>query len=203
MPGSWARVAPFLQRLPTLSAGQKAAVVNLGIFPDSNAPAFAYAAPPPAVSSIASSSDTNRPSSINALLPAKTPTPIAPPQQTNQTNWQPPRAVQVAYSRPPIQASAHSANAVFQPKIWLQLGSGADTGELASRFQRMKAKSPDLFEGIKPYVAQSGDGSRLVIGPFRGSSDAELFAEDLESIGVSPMKWTNSQADRIAPLPAE
>ena len=203
MPGSWSRVAPFLQRLPTLSAGQKAAVVNLGIFPDSNTPAFAYATPSPAVPSIASSSDTNRLSGINALLPAKGQAPTAPQQQASQTNWQPPRTVQVAYARPPIQASARPAIAVFQPKIWLQLGSGGDTSELASRFQRIKAKSPDLFEGIRPYVAQSGDGSRLVIGPFRGASDAELFAEDLESIGVSPMKWTNSQVDRIAPLPAE
>lgn len=203
MPGSWSRVAPFLQRLPALSAGQKAAVVNLGIFPDSNVPAFAYAAPSPAVPSIASSSDTNRLSSISALLPAKAQASTAPLQQTSQTTWQAPRTVQVAYSRPPIQASANVAVAVFQPKIWLQLGSGGDTSELASRFQRMKARSPDLFEGIKPYVAQSGDGSRLVIGPFRGASDAELFAEDLESVGVSPMKWTNSQADRIAPLIAE
>jgi hypothetical protein len=93
--------------------------------------------------------------------------------------------------------------AAFQPRVWLQLGSGSDANDLASRFQRMKAKSPDLFDGIKPYMAQSTDGSRLVIGPFRGSSDADLFAEDLESIGVSPMRWTNSQADRIAPLPAQ
>src|SRR5437764_3228433 len=42
MPGSWARVAPFLQRLPTLQAGQKAAAVNLGLFPDSNETAYAY-----------------------------------------------------------------------------------------------------------------------------------------------------------------
>jgi hypothetical protein len=52
-------------------------------------------------------------------------------------------------------------------------------------------------------VAWSGDGTRLVIGPFRSTADADTFAEDLESIGVSPMKWTNSQADRIAPLAAE
>jgi len=34
MPGSWASVSPFLQRLPSLAAGQRAAAVNLGIFPD-------------------------------------------------------------------------------------------------------------------------------------------------------------------------
>ena len=196
MPGSWSRVAPFLQRLPELTSGQKAAVVNLGIFPDTGAPAYAYAVPAPAVPANGSAG-ADRLSDIDASLRMN-----VPAQPKPSTNWQSPRSVQVAYA-PPVRAAVHSAVAVFQPKIWLQLGSGSDANELASRFQRLKAKSPDLFEGIKPYVAQSGDGTRLVIGPFRGSSDAELFAEDLESIGVSPMKWTNSQADRIAPLASE
>src|SRR5206468_9500362 len=46
MPGSWGRVAPFVQRLPTLSTGQRAAAVNLGIFPDSGDTAYASASAP-------------------------------------------------------------------------------------------------------------------------------------------------------------
>nr|NUR38052.1 hypothetical protein [Sphingomonas sp.] len=197
MPGSWARVAPFLQRLSTLNAGQKAAAVNLGIFPDSGAPAYAYAAPSPAVPTAATTASSDRLAGIDALLRPAAPTPS--PQQAVQ----PPRAVQVAYARPSTPPTVQGTVAAFQPKIWLQLASGGASGDFAGRFQRMKAKDPELFNGITPYMAQSGDGTRLVIGPFRGASDAELFAEDLETIGVSPMKWTNSQADRIAPLPAE
>jgi hypothetical protein len=195
MPGSWARVAPFLQRLPGLTSGQKAAAVNLGIFPDSGAPAYAYAAPSLAVG--ATTASTDRLSGIDEFLRPSAPAP-AP---ALQRSWQQPRPVQVAYARPPVPAQP--AAIAFQPKIWLQLASGNSSDDLAGRFERLKAKDPTLFDGIKPYVARSGDGSRLVIGPFRGTSDAELFAEDLESIGISPMKWTNSQADRIAPLPAE
>src|SRR6478672_4935139 len=44
IPGSWSRVSPFLQKLPSLAAGQKAAAVNLGIFPDSGGTAYAFAA---------------------------------------------------------------------------------------------------------------------------------------------------------------
>src|SRR3954452_7181703 len=44
MPGSGSGVAPFLQRLAALSAGQKAAAVNLGIFPEGNT-SYAAAAP--------------------------------------------------------------------------------------------------------------------------------------------------------------
>jgi len=195
MPGSWTRVAPFLQRLPGLNSGQKAAAVNLGLFPDSGGPAYAFAAPAAANASVG----TDRLSGIDEFLrpnaPATAPIPVV------QQGWQQPRPVQTAYVRPP--AVPRMAAVAFQPKVWLQLASASNSDGLAGRFQRLKAKDPGLFEGIKPYVARSGDGSRLVIGPFRGTSDAELFAEDLESIGVSPMKWTNSQADRIAPLATE
>ena len=195
MPGSWTRVAPFLQRLPALNSGQKAAAVNLGIFPDSGGPAFAFAAPAAANVSVS----TDRLSGIDEFL--RPSAPATAPTSTVQQSWQQPQPVQTAYARPP--AASRPTAIAFQPKVWLQLASGSSADDLAGRFQHLKAKDPSLFDGIKPYVARSGDGTRLVIGPFRGTSDAELFAEDLESIGVSPMKWTNSQADRIAPLAAE
>jgi Flp pilus assembly protein TadD len=194
MPGSWSRVAPYLQRLSSLTAGQKAAAVNLGIFPDSDQPAYAYAAPP----SSPPTASTDRLSGIDSMLRGR-----APAAQPAQPSVQQPRAVQVAYARPPAPASVQRTVAEFQPKTWLQLASGSNSDDLAGRFHRLKVKDPELFDGIRPYVAWSGDGTRLVIGPFRSTADADTFAEDLESIGVSPMKWTNSQADRIAPLAAE
>jgi Flp pilus assembly protein TadD len=200
MPGSSGRVAPFLQRLPTLSAAQKAAAVNFGIFPNSSDVAYASAAPMNAVSTAAAASSvsTDRLAGIDALL---RPAPAAgtAPQQP-QTRWQPAR-VQVAYAQRPTPAFTQNSPAAFSPGIWLQLASGSDVDALSDQFRRLKSKNPDVFEGIKPYVARSADGARLVVGPFRGNSDADTFSEDLESIGVAPMKWTNSQYDRIAPLP--
>jgi hypothetical protein len=55
-----------------------------------------------------------------------------------------------------------------------------------------------MFDGIKGYVARSPDRSRLLIGPFRSSADAETFAEGLES--VNAFRWTNSEVDTIVPL---
>ncbi len=202
MPGSSARVAPFVQRLPTLTAGQKAAAVNLGIFPDSGGTAYAYsspsgsAAPVGAVGSVA----TDRLAGIDALLRGN---PAPPASQPVAPAGQAPPTVQVAYARPPADATVQRAAAMFRPSIWLQLASGSDVDALTDRFRHMKSKDPDLFDGIKPYVSRSADGARLLVGPFRGSSDAEIFAEDLQTIGVSPLKWTNSQSDRIAPLAAE
>lgn len=198
MPGSAANVAPFLQRLPSLSAGQKAAAVNLGIFPDSNGTSYVSASP--SRSSLAAdpvpAASGDRLAGIDALIAPASP---APTVAAAQPAARPAQAVQAAYARAPVPAPATRV----QPGVWLQLASGSDADALSTQFHRLKSRNPAVFDGITPYVARSGDGARLVIGPFRGNSDAEIFAEDLESIGVSPMKWTNSQADRIAPLPAE
>jgi hypothetical protein len=196
MPGASASVAPFIQRLPSLSAGQKAAAVNLGIFPDSGGTAYAYAAPQRTIGEVASDS-TDRLSGIDALL-RPTPDPAPQPAQTAPT----PAPVQVSYT-PPAPAMVQRTDTAFQPKLWLQLASGEDVDSLSARFRRLKSSNPELFQGITPYVSRSADGARLLVGPFRGRSDATIFADDLQTIGVEPMQWTNSQADRIAPLPAE
>jgi hypothetical protein len=197
MPGSAANVAPFLQRLPSLSAGQKAAAVNLGMFPDSSGAAYAYAGPTPSVPSTTASANVDRLSGVDALLRANSA--VAPQQPATA----PAKAIQVAYAQPPAPAAVQRTDAVFQPKIWLQLASGQDVDGLAKRFQRLKAENPDLFDGMKPYVSRSADRARLLVGPFRGESDASIFATDLRTIGIDAFRFTNSQTDRIAPLAAE
>ena len=208
MPGSASRVAPFLHRLPTLSAGEKAAAVNLGIFPDSTGAAYAYAAPtqaqspPPSPPSVTQTVTTDRLAGIDALLTAPS-APTAPVWQQSQPQAQA-QAVQVAYSAPPPRpATVQRTEAAEQSKIWLQLASGRDADALSDQFDRMQRDYPDLFKGITGYVAEGGARARLVIGPFRGDSDAKIFADDLRSIGVDAFRWSNSDSDRIVPLAGE
>jgi Flp pilus assembly protein TadD len=207
MPGSWSRVAPFLQRLPGLQAGQKAAAVNLGIFPDSGDTAYAYAAPTrsyPTSPSVSNDVSSNRLVGIDELLrgPADAAPPAPPPLQP--PSWQA-APVQLAYS-PPVQRQAVQAPrtaSVAPRKIWLQLASGDDAAALPSQFQRIKSKSRELFDGIHPYVARGADRARLLIGPFRNASDADTFAEDLETVDITAFKWSNSESDQIVPLGTE
>jgi len=195
MPGSSDRVAPFLQRLPALGAAQKAAAVNLGIFPN-NGTAVAYSPPVsrPAVTA-ASGSTGDRLADIDAML-RSSPAPTAPAQVA------PPQAVQVAYVAPARPATIQRTAPVSESKIWLQLAEGNVDG-LSAKYRRLIAQDRDLFTGIKPYVARTGDDALLLIGPFRGPSDADFFAEDLETLGVHSSKYINSQTDRIAPLATE
>jgi hypothetical protein len=67
----------------------------------------------------------------------------------------------------------------------------------------LKDDNPDLFNGMKPFVSRSADRARLLVGPFRGQSDASIFADDLKTIGIDAFRFTDSQDDRIAPLATE
>ncbi len=189
MPGSWASVSPFLQRLPTLQAAQKAAAVNLGIFPDSSGAAYAYAAP-----------RADRLADIESVLRAPPPTPA--PTNAVQPSWHSAPVTQVSYSLPaPKQQAAPPPKAAAKAKakkVWLQLASGPNADALPGQFQRIKSKNRELFEGIKGYVAKGSDRARLLVGPFRNGTDAETFAEGLES--VNAFKWTNSDSDTIVPI---
>ena len=184
MPGSWSRVSPFLQKLPGLPAGQKAAAVNLGIFPDPTGTAYAYASP----------QTPDRLASVDDYLTP--PAAAAPPTPAPQ--------VQVAYAPPVQRQTATAKTVVVKPqRIWLQLASGPNSDALQGQFRRMKSRNSSLFDGISGYVARSPDRSRLVIGPFRGASDAKIFADDLESVGIDAFSWTNSPGDTIVPLGTE
>jgi Flp pilus assembly protein TadD len=185
MPGSASGVAPFLRQLPTLGAGQKAAAVNLGIVPGDSTSTTSYA-----------SANVDRLSDIDALLSANPST-----TQTAAPAWQA-RPVQVSYARPAAPAVQRAA-APYQSKICLQLASGQNVEDLSDRFRRLKKDNPDLFDGIKPYLSRSAERARLLVGPFKGASDASIFADDLKTVGIDAFRFTNSQTDRIAPLAAE
>ena len=51
-----------------------------------------------------------------------------------------------------------------------------------------------------PERRQASDRSRLVIGPFRNSTDAQTFADDLQDLHITAFSWTNSPSDTIVPL---
>jgi Flp pilus assembly protein TadD len=195
MPGSWSSVAPFLQRLPSLQAGQKAAAVNLGIFPDAGATAFAYAAPPARINP-APPPGASRDQLLNAPPPPAVRAPKQPVFRAVPTT-------RMASAAAPPRSSQASAPMARQNKIWLQLASGQNPDALPTQFRRLKSRSGDLFDGIKGYVARGPDRARLVIGPFRGSSDAETFADDLDAVGIASFSWTNSPTDTIVPLGTE
>ena len=204
MPGQWAGVEPFIRRIATLRPGDKAAAVNLGIIPDGDGSALALAGNTATVPAspfaggdrLASIEQMFGPQSP-AVSQAPQPAPRAAPAQVS------PPPVRYAIATPAKKAPVQAASAPAQKKLWLQLASGSNADALPDQFRRLKSRHRDLFEGVSGYVAKSGEKARLVIGPFRGRDDAEIFAEDLGSIGVDAFSWTSSASDRIVPLGTE
>jgi hypothetical protein len=127
----------------------------------------------------------------------------APQVAAPQPTWQQAAPTQVAYVAPAPRQTAPRRATIVQQRVWLQLASGPNAQALPDQFRRIKSRNRELFDGISGYVAKGADKSRLLIGPFRGPSDAETFASDLSSIGIDAFSWTNSTTDQIVPLGTE
>jgi Flp pilus assembly protein TadD len=204
MPGSSSNMAYFFRKLPGLRSDQKAAAVNLGIFPGSGDTQVASVASQPSVtnpSAQAVDSSDDRIGSIERWLSEATqgtaPLPNPPAASTAQ---------QVAsVSVPSIAATQRMTTSPLTAtrKVWIQLASGPNSTNLPDQFDRIKKRNRDLFEGINGYIVEEPGRSRLLIGPFRNSEDANIFAEDLASVRVDAFTWTNQPGQAIRKLPSE
>jgi Flp pilus assembly protein TadD len=221
MPGSSAQMVPFLAKLPSLRSDQKAAAVNLGIFPDSGQPAYAYVPQPGAGPPTLASRPTAPAQSGYAAL---SPPPVRRAPSVNVAGAMPMSsdrmtsvdrlfgssagqasaapAVRMA-SITPRPRSEMEAQVTTRPRVWLQLASGRNPEALPDQFRRLKSKHRQLLDGISGYVAESPEKSRLLIGPFKSVSDANIFKEDLETVRVDAFSWTSPPGETIRKLSTE
>lgn len=193
MPGSSYQMAPFFQRLPGLTSSQKAAAVNLGIFPGNG------------TTQVASNSYPQQPqgdrlASIDDFLkPAPQPPAQVPPAP----------AVRSPVVQQPVRMASNTATnrtvgqAVSTKRFWVQLASGPNPTALPGEFRKLKSRHAEALKGLSPYIAESGDRSRLLIGPFKDRDDATIFAEGLESDGVSAFSWTAPEGQMVRKIANE
>jgi Flp pilus assembly protein TadD len=212
MPGSSDNMAYFFRKLPELRSDEKAAAVNLGIFPENR---VASAAPSPfrGIDSVkviqrGALPEEDRMQSIEAWLkqgkaavaeaPANIVTAPAPTQVASVSL--PPRATS---PRRAPERNDSSISIYSTRKLWLQLASGANAASLPDEFERMKSRYDRLFDGISGYVFDDGKRARLLIGPFRNSEEAGIFADDLASVHIDAFTWTSQPGQTIRKLPSE
>jgi Flp pilus assembly protein TadD len=210
MPGSSANMAYFFRKLPELRSDQKAAAVNLGIFPDSGTQVASASPPPVSMNPVniiqknarrSDDADDDRIGSIekwlseatqgNSTLPA---TPAAPTQQV--------AAASVPQFSVPVRTGVDTSLTTTR-KLWIQLASGPNSTALPEQFSRMKNRNRELFEGISGYVSEERGKARLLIGPFRNNEEATIFTEDLASVHIPAFTWTSQPGQAIRKLPSE
>jgi Flp pilus assembly protein TadD len=212
MPGSSDNMAYFFRKLPELRSDQKAAAVNLGIFPDTQ---LASAAPSPfsgidpvKVIQRRGQPEEDRMQSIEAWLKqgkasvAEAPANIVTaPAQTQVASVSLPARATSPQRQP--ERTDSSVSIYSTRKLWLQLASGANASSLPEEFDRMKDRYDALFEGISGYIFDDGKRARLLIGPFRNSEEAGIFADDLASVHIDAFTWTSRPGQTIRKLPSE
>ncbi|MEO5611554.1 MAG: hypothetical protein ABIT68_02135 [Sphingomicrobium sp.] len=216
MPGSSAQMAPFLAKLPLLRSDQKAAAVNLGIFPDSGQPyyapssTYAYVPQPgagPAPGSLSPKPVRSRAASnVSGAVPMSGDRLASIDQLFRDSgSAEAQRPAQVASITPQTrsQSAPSAVSPATKPRVWVQLASGSDPDALPAQFQRIKHRNTDIFEGLSGYVAQAPDRSRLLIGPFKSVADAKIIIDDLESVRVDAFSWTSPPGLTIRKLSTE
>ena len=205
MPGSSANMAYFFRKLPGLRSDQKAAAVNLGIFPGSGDTQVASVASQPSTTNPPAQADDSkgdRIGSIERWLSQATQGTAPLPNSSSPA----PAPQQVAsVSVPSIAATQRMTTSPLTAtsKVWIQLASGPNSTNLPDQFDRIKRRNRDLFDGINGYIVEEPGRARLLIGPFRNSKDADIFAEDLASVRVDAFTWTNQPGQAIRKLPSE
>jgi tetratricopeptide (TPR) repeat protein len=202
MPGSWPQMAPFIARLATLNSAQKAAAVNLGIFPGSGQASTGIAAAS-SVGVQAPASRVDRLADIDALLhspsglaPAGPPAPVAPVPA-------PTLAPPAQTAGQPAPSATSTVSASRQKRFWVQLASGANASALAGQMRKIRARSEDMLNGISGYIAEEPGKARLLVGPFRNSADAETFAADLETLNIDAFRWISPEGQPVRKLTTE
>ena len=205
MPGTSAQMDPFFRRLPALTSADKAAAVHLGIFPESGNAFAAVAAP-----------GEDRLASIEQLLGGG--------QAQVQQRYPAPVAAVAPRTSPPVQvasaprrqigrAAASPSNDRIQTrrvasdlngrKIWLQLASSNGADAFPQEYRKIRSREPSLFEGIAPFVAETGSRTRLLIGPFHSQEDARLFADALTGARIDSFAWTSQPGQVVRQLPTQ
>jgi Flp pilus assembly protein TadD len=209
MPGSWPQISPFIARFGTLNSAQKVAAANLGIFPGSGQPALPpgpAASPPSALATTGSNlrpdAGRDRLADIDALLSGPTqPATQSAPQQAIIGPM--PSALPPAATRVATAISTPAVTAPQRRRYWVQVASGPNPAALPQQMRRIRARSEDLLNGISGYVAEEPDRARLLVGPFRNSSDAETFAQELESLHLDAFRWVSAEGQLVRKLANE
>lgn len=196
LPGLAGTMDPFLRRLPSLRPAEKAAAVHFGVMPGgSSTSGSAY--------QVADSTPTgDRLGEIDQFLRAPPPPAAGPVPGPYSVE---PSQTRLSATTPVVRAPVSTtANAAIAPRrVWLQLASGTDTASLSSQFRRITGKDRDLFRGLSGFVAEEGGRARLLIGPFKSSTDAKIFAEDLASLDIDAFSWTSQPGQQVRKLPPQ
>lgn len=204
MPGNGAAVAsavtPFMP--PPVSGPPVYGPTYAPITGPRVVPNFTRRLPPPPVTSyqiVTRPSAGDRLADIDALLrqPSQ-PASTAPPPQSAFALPTPAALAPATVATSTVAANMTAIAAAPTPRrYWVQLANGTDEAALGTQFAKFVAKDPELFTGIKPFVANVAGRSKLLVGPFKSTSDSATFVENLADAHLDGFSWTSPEGQVV------
>ncbi|GGB18118.1 hypothetical protein GCM10011380_04620 [Sphingomonas metalli] len=102
------------------------------------------------------------------------------------------------------KAAAEKKAAKANPsRIWVQVASGANEGDLAKAWSAAKAKAPTAFAGRNGYTTPLRATNRVLTGPFKTDAEARAFVNKLKKEGVSSYAVTSEAGQQVDRLPSK
>lgn len=99
------------------------------------------------------------------------------------------------------QRATPAARARPAARVWVQVASGANRGDLPKEWQRLKKAHAAALRGQSPLVAANGRSNRLVIGPFNDQAAATAMVNRLRASGLSAFPWKSEVGEAVDALP--
>lgn len=87
-------------------------------------------------------------------------------------------------------------------RIWVQVGTGRDTGALGFTWRGLIKDSPALFKGQSASISDWGRTNRLLAGPFSTEAAAEAFLAKARKAGLDAFVWTSPAGQVVDALPS-
>ncbi len=85
-------------------------------------------------------------------------------------------------------------------RIWVQIATGANKSGLPITWRKLKADAPKSLEGQSAWFSPFRATNRLLIGPFKSTSEARAMVNKLGKEGVAATTWTSEQGQDVAKL---
>ena len=85
-------------------------------------------------------------------------------------------------------------------RVWVQVATGANEGDLSKAWTSVKKKAPDAFRGRGGYSTPLRATNRVVTGPFKTQAEAQAFVNGLAKKGVSASSFTSDAGQKVTRL---
>jgi Flp pilus assembly protein TadD len=85
-------------------------------------------------------------------------------------------------------------------RVWVQVATGSNKGGLPSTWKRIREQAPDALKGAAAWSVPFRSTNRLLVGPYKGQSEARSLVSKLSTKGVAASTFTSEAGQEIARL---